>query len=105
MSKLLFDISYRPYSIRRCLITLAVCFETELIYRALLTENFFVQVSCFEGRINRAVFKLIGKDTIRNREIDAVDDNREQNVTTLFQKRCENVIQITISVVLKCMKH
>jgi hypothetical protein len=47
--------------------------------------------------MNRAAFELIGKDIGRNREIDDVGD-RDQNVTTLFQKRSGNVIRITISV-------
>jgi CRISPR/Cas system-associated endoribonuclease Cas2 len=39
----------------------------EMRYRAVITEIFFIQVSFFEVRMNRAAFELIRKDTSRNR--------------------------------------
>jgi len=46
-------------------------------------------------RIYRTVFELIRKNASRERQIDDVSDSGKR---ALFQERCRNRIQITISV-------
>jgi len=49
-------------------------------------------------RMYRTVFELIMKKASRERQIDDVSDSGKYDMTALFQDRCRNGIQITISV-------
>jgi hypothetical protein len=46
-------------------------------YWAIIAEIFFVEVSFFEVRMDRADFELVRKDTSRNGQIDDVGDSRK----------------------------
>jgi len=49
-------------------------------------------------RMNRTVFELIRKNASRERQIDDVSYSGKEDMKALFQERCRNRIQITISV-------
>jgi len=46
----------------------------------------------------RMVIELIRKNASRERKIDDVSDSGKQDMKALFQERCRNRTQITISV-------
>jgi len=49
-------------------------------------------------RMYRTVFELIKKNVSRERQIDNASDSGKYDIRVLFQERCRNRSQITISV-------